>query len=803
MEFLAHRIPETGRHQTLEEHSKTVSLLAKKYGAAIGLSSLAELSGLMHDAGKAKKTFQTYLNTNDTSQRGKINHSTAGAKYLMETPSYETSTTEKLCRQILSLTILSHHSGLIDCLDPDGNDIFTNRIFPSSEIHYTESIQNFLSSSIPEDTIRELFQNAICELDHHRDRIKRTHPLSNKEESEETCFSYGLTVRYLLSSLIDADRYDAYCFAAGLKSEDRDYQLSTLWPELIIRLEQYLANFPCATDIEKLRHRISNDCKEFAAHPPGIYRLCVPTGGGKTLSSLRFALEHANNYHKKRIIYVIPYTTIIDQNALVIRDALQNDDIILEHHSNIIYDEIGGDDATGRTIPELLTERWDCPIILTTTVQLLNTLFLGKARSVRRMHNLADSIIIFDEVQTIPVKCLSMFNTALNYLAEICGTTIVLCTATQPELTVIPHPLRLSPTPDIVSNLPELFQQFKRTQIIDACTPKGYSAEQLADFALAHRNGNPSILIIANTTSAARKIHTALQNRMCSEKLYYLTTKLCPAHRKAILEEIRENLNTNVPMICVTTQLIEAGVDISFSCVIRCIAGLDSVAQAAGRCNRHGEFVCKCVYIVNYANEKLSKLPDIQKGKDICERVLGEFERQPNMFGNDLLSPEAVEIYYRYYFLERQNDMNYMVKKSNTGFSEDTTLYKLLSTNPSGTRAYTRKQSVKPQNLLKQAFASAGDLFEVIEQNTHSVIVPYGYGAEIIRLLETSRDFLELRNLIKSSQQYSVNLFTYEVDNLSNGIYPIGDTGAYALSGDCYSDEYGVTSFSDNEPVIL
>ena len=243
MEFLAHRIPETGRHQTLEEHSKTVSLLAKKYGADIGLSSLAELSGLMHDAGKAKETFQTYLNTNDTSQRGKINHSTAGAKYLMETPSYENSTTEKLCRQILALTILSHHSGLIDCLDPDGNDKFTDRIFPSSEIHYTESIRNFLSTCIPENTIRELFQNAICELDHHRDRIKRTHPLSK----DETIFIYGLTVRYLLSSLIDADRYDAYCFAAGLKSEDRDYQLSTLWPELIIRLEQYLANFPCAS----------------------------------------------------------------------------------------------------------------------------------------------------------------------------------------------------------------------------------------------------------------------------------------------------------------------------------------------------------------------------------------------------------------------------------------------------------------------------------------------------------------------------------------------------------------------------
>lgn len=797
MDCLAHLIPETGRSQTLAEHSKTVSRLVKKYGTDIALPTLGELAGLLHDTGKAKQTFQIYLHDNDRSQKGKINHSTAGAKYLMDTFP-ETNTTEKLCRQILALTILSHHSGLIDCLDPNGNDKFTDRLSPSSEIHYPESIRNFFPACTTENTITVLFQNATRELEQYRNRIKKITPSSN-----EIIFYYGLTTRYLLSSLIDADRYDAYCFAADLKSEDRDYHLSTLWPELIARLEQYLANFPCTTDIEKLRRKISDDCKTFATHPPGIYRLCVPTGGGKTLSSLRFALEHANKYQKKRIIYAISYTTIIDQNAQVIRDALQNDDIILEHHSNIICDEQGGDDTTGRTIPELLTERWDSPIILTTTVQLLNTLFLSKPRSVRRMHNLADSIIIFDEVQTIPVKCLSMFNTALNFLAEICGATILLCTATQPELTRTPHPLRLSPTPDIISNLPVLFQKFKRTQIIDERTLEGYSAEQLADFALDHRLGNPSILIIANTTSAARRIHTALQNKMCPEKLYYLTTKLCPAHRKEKLAEIRKNLDDKIPMICVTTQLIEAGVDVSFSCVIRCIAGLDSIAQAAGRCNRHGESACKCVYVVNLANEKLAKLPDIQKGKDVAERVMGEFERQPDLFGNDLLSPKAVEIYYRYYFWERQSEMDYIVKKSDTGFSDDTTLYELLSQNIPGKRAYVRKQNSFPQNPLRQAFTSAGNLFEVIEHNTQSVIVPYGHGAEIIRALEKSQNIAEIRTLLRSAQQFSVNLFAYEVDKFSNGISPIGDTGAYALSSDCYSDEYGVTPFSDNEPVIV
>ena len=797
MDYLAHLIPETNRSQTLDDHSKTVSQLAKKYGGDIGLATLAELAGLMHDAGKAKQTFQTYLKTNDTSQRGKINHSTAGAKYLIEKSS-QSSTTEKKCCQILALTILSHHSGLIDCLDPEGNDKFTERLHPSTEIHYTESIQNFLSTCTTEKNITKLLEIATQELEQQLHTIKKTN-IPDKEKR----FYYGLTARYLLSCILDADRYDAYCFAAGINTEDKDYHLATLWPELTERLEQYLADYPHITNIQKLRNEISLACKDFASHPSGIYRLCVPTGGGKTLSSLRFALEHAKKYQKKRIIYAIPYTTIIDQNAQVIREALQRDDIILEHHSNIIRDNEGGDDTTGRTISELLTERWDCPIILTTTVQLLNTLFLGKTRSVRRMHNLADSIIIFDEVQTIPIKCLSMFNTALNYLAEICGATIILCTATQPEFTEIPHPLRLAPIPDIISNLPELFKNFKRTNIVNACIPGGYTAEQLADFAFKQRTDNPSILIIANTTATARSLHTALQNRMCPVQLYYLTTKLCPAHRIEKFTRIRDNLKANIPMICVTTQLIEAGVDISFSCVIRCVAGLDSIAQAAGRCNRNGEAASKCVYVVNFANEKLARLPDIQKGKNTAGRVLAEFSKQPDVFGNDLLSPEAVKMYFLYYFWERKSEMDYTVKKSDSGFPEDTTLYELLSANRQGHLAYFHEQNANPPYLLKQAFASAGNLFEVISQNTQSVIVPYKKGAEIIRKLEKSQNIREIQDLINSAQQYSVNLFAYEVDNLNNGINSIGDTGAYALSSTCYCDEYGVTPFSDNEPVIL
>lgn len=324
-----------------------------------------------------------------------------------------------------------------------------------------------------------------------------------------------------MSSVIDADRFDAYCFSAEIKTEDQDYHLQHLWGELSTQLDQYLSTFPHDTEIGKLRREISVTCKNFSKHLSGIYRLCVPTGGGKTLSSLRYALDHARIYDKKRIIFAIPYTTIIDQNAKVIREALGCDDIILEHHSNLIPDEEDSHEMAGRIKSELLTERCDSPIILTTTVQLLNTLLLGKTRSVRRMHNLANSIIILDEVQAIPIKCLGLFNTAMNFLAEFCSTTIILCTATQPELTTVPHPIRLSQPSDMLENLPEVFQKFKRTEIRDVRTPRGYTMEELADFTLEKWQENSSVLVIMNTTRSAKNLYATLKNRLINAELYY------------------------------------------------------------------------------------------------------------------------------------------------------------------------------------------------------------------------------------------------------------------------------------------
>lgn len=256
-------------------------------------------------------------------------------------------------------------------------------------------------------------------------------------------------------------------------------------------------------------------------------------------------------------------------------------------------------------------------------------------------------------------------------------------------------------------------------------------------------------------------------------------------------------------MICVTTQLIEAGVDISFACVIRSLAGIDSIAQAAGRCNRNGEAGCKNVYVINCAEERLTLLPDIQKGKDISARVFDEFSKRPDIFGDDLLSPKSIRMYYSYSFLQRKMEMDYSVKKCDSGFAKDTDLYELLTRNFPGVIAYKNIQGAVPPYQLPQAFSSAGNLFRVIDQNMQGVLVPYGKGKEIIRKLDISPCIAEIVLLMKSAQHYSVNLFKYEVDILSNAIYTIGDTGMYALIDAGYTDEYGVTPFSENELVMI
>ncbi|HKM41744.1 MAG TPA: CRISPR-associated helicase Cas3' [Methanocorpusculum sp.] len=814
--YLAHINHETHRKQTLTEHSKTVSALCKKYGGGIDCPNLAELCGLLHDMGKAKQEFQKYLGIDDPEIRklyhGKINHSTAGAKYIFEKYDKSTDTFERYTAQIIALAICSHHSGLTDCIDLDGQDIFSRRINPEKEIYFEESTREFETACTSRNELETLFRKSVDEVRAFNEKNQSR----NDIKGDEITFTRGMLTRYLLSCVIDSDRFDSFCFEDGLVTKDVPDISRETWKKLENNLDEYLDNKPRIYDIDELRKEISSSCKAFGKKTGGIYRLNVPTGGGKTLSSLRYSLAHAAEWNKERIFYVIPFTTIIDQNAAVIREALREDDLILEHHSNLVYEdpidktEMGNTDFDEGKNYRLLTERWDSPIILTTTVQMLNTLFLDKTSSVRRMHNLANSIIIFDEVQAIPVKCLCMFNAALNFLSEICGTTIILCTATQPKLDMVKPPLRISNPADMVT---VDFEKFRRTNVCDARLPNGYSAPDLAEFVLENLKDNDKILVILNTKTAVKNLYTQLSTKKISDftsrndfSLYYLSTNLCPAHRQKRLEIIRAELEKeNQRMICVSTQLIEAGVDVSFDCVIRSAAGIDSIAQAAGRCNRHGKVQCRDVFIVNSSDEKLSGLKDIDSAKKSAEYVLSNYKKNPAEFTNDILSQKMINLYYQRYFNARENEMGYrittdMITKKKMNIPPGDSLFSLLSINEKSLQAYNTNQKILVRHspyYLCQAFSTAGKLFEVIDQNTTTVIVPYGEGMGIIRDLGTQSSNAEKLRLLKKAQHYSVNIYG-DLEQLLNmgNISPIGDTGAYTLNTTslCYDEEYGVIS---------
>lgn len=822
--YLAHINHETKLEQTLAEHSTTVSDLCKGYGEGIGCPNLAALCGLLHDTGKAKQEFQEYLKINDPEirkrYRGKINHSTAGAKYIFEKYDKSTDNFERFTAQLIALGICSHHGGLIDCIDLEGQDLFFKRINPEKEIYFEESIHNFENDCVSQDELETLFLKAVDEVKTFNEKNRSRLGISG----DEITFTRGMLARYLLSCVIDADRFDSFCFEDNIVTKDTPKIAVEKWEKLAENLDEFLDQKPIIYDIDELRKEISLSCKAFGKKTSGIYRLNVPTGGGKTLSSLRYALAHAAEWNKERIFYVIPFTTIIDQNAKVIREALREDDLILEHHSNLVYEDpldendesITGADE-GRNY-RLLTERWDSPIILTTTVQMLNTLFLGKAGSIRRMHNLANSIIIFDEVQMIPVKCLRMFNTALNFLSEICGTTIILCTATQPKLDKVNPPIRLSAPADMVS---VDFGKFRRTNVCDERLQNGYSAPELAEFVEDKLENNEKILVILNTKTAVKNLYAHLSAKKLTDfttykdlSLYYLSTNLCPAHRRNRLERIKDDLKIkNHRMICVSTQLIEAGVDISFDCVIRSAAGIDSIAQAAGRCNRNGDVQCRDVFIVNSSDEKLSGLKDIDLGKKSAEHVLSDFAKNPAGFDNDILSQKMIDTYYQKYFTSRDGEMGYpitkeMISKKQMDLPLGRSIFELLSVNEKSIQAYNTDQHLQTRQspyYLCQAFSTAGKFFEVIDQNTTTVIVPYDEGSDIIRELGSKASYTEKLRLLKKAQQYSVNLYG-DLEQLltKEDISPIGDTGSYTLntSSISYDEEYGVISSSDAELIF-
>lgn len=821
--FIAHVRSKDRSIQTVEQHLQEVSLLSGIFAEKIGLKKTGELIGLLHDFGKYSKAFQKYIRANTAEilspvfidfdidecsfykkQKGRIDHSTAGAQWIKSKFPDKTNF-KHLCVQLMSLAVVSHHGGLIDCIDVDGKNKYETRLnkadkdthFNDCRASMPDSIRKSADDLINSNLSDEIYPLVISILS------PKSHQFSNKVKE----FHLGLAAKFLFSCLVDADRISSADYEAGRDIHDR-LNTEFSWDLPVSIFESHIKTFNNSAPINQIRKTISDQCFKRSSDKQGIYTLTVPTGGGKTLSSFRYALHHAKKHNLDRIIYIIPYTSIIEQNAGEIRNIFSkvSDEYslwVLEHHSNL-------EPENQSWQSKLFAENWDAPIVFTTMVQFLEACFGGGTRGARRLHQLANSLLIFDEIQTLPIKCVHMFCNLLNFLYLYAGTTAILCTATQPVLDNLTKSekgqLILSTDHEIIGlscNVKKLFTDLERVNLIDLRRKTGWSVEDLTEFIIERFDCSLSCLVIVNTKQWAYNLYKGCVEKIINkDSAFHLSTNQCSAHRKTVFKKIRDRLKNNEPVLCISTQLIEAGVDISFKNVVRFVAGLDSIAQAAGRCNRHAELVDAEglpqkgeVYIVNPDKEPILRLEDIAEGQKATSRILSENKVA------DLLSPECIKQYFKYYFYERADAMAYSL---GYGLS----LLNMLSDNEGNN--YPHKNQYRVQNrmcpLLMQSFSEAGRRFSVFDAPTKSFIAPFNEEAKhIISELCLESESESFKQNLKDAQKFSVNVFPNVWKKLlENGaIHEIRRLGVYYLDECYYSAEFGLTGSGTGQSDLL
>lgn len=781
--------------QTLKVHSYDTAQLCAEACRVIHLEYLGYLTGLLHDLGKAHHIVQEYLRGEWSGD--KLNHSSAGARFIWERfGKNEPRQYYRLAAQLAAVAILCHHGVRCDMYSPDdGSQPWLDKMYSANaDPLYQESCEQFFAHCISEDELVPLMDKAAKEVEVLCEKLKSlaTDARSkDKHGSNRVSFQFmlGLVQRFLFGALVDADWSDTARFESGEPPASSDIPS---WSKLRENVENHLQGLSVRYSIDTLRREISEQCKlagQIAS--PGIYRLYVPTGGGKTFSGLRYCVHAAEQIHAERIFYFAPYRSIIGQNTAHFRAALGGDSYVLEHHSDVTFDE----DKYESLLP--YTQRWKgVPFISTTIVQFLNTLFSSPRRNVRRFPALANSVLLFDEVQALPTCHTYLFNLAINLLAHAMGCVVILCTATQPALEQLAYPVLFSEPKDIVPDYEERFRQFKRTKIVPIFS--SFSSAEFASFAKGRLQENRAILLIFNTRAVVEKVYDLLREQVGDDvHLFCLTTHLCPQHRKDIIHQIEQQLdpNSSQKLICVSTQLIEAGVDLSFDCVIRSLASLPSVAQAAGRCNRHGGTDYRLVYVIPCSEEHLEHLADLDEGRRTTERLLQKIsagsDKIPSDF--DLLSPAVIQAYYQSFY-EESYQKNSMLAPISSG----QTLLDLFSENNAGTRAYCDVHRLGKTKFsmtqLLPAFGTAEANFHALDENTVSVVVPYSDAGQklISQLLSSPKPSAKL---LREMQHYTVGLYQNEVNFFKDvrALMTSSSDFVYILQEGYYDPVKGVT----------
>ncbi len=778
--FPAHiREDASGQHiiQSVSEHLVNTAKWSSKLAESIGLEATMRVLGLVHDIGKYTPEFMQYITkaaNHEKVIRGSVNHTFSGVQFLLK--HFHASGVldfNSVAAEMMAYACGAHH-GLFDCTNENGENGFDRRLLDHS-IREADCEKAFFSYCITQTDFIQLYELAKSELI----GILNTFRMFGK--TKETCqFMTGMLTRLLCSFLIEGDRRDTAEFMNGACFSD---PLSEgQWRDVRDRVEKEICSMNAGTAETPINHSrsvISAQCAKAAELSPGIYRLNVPTGAGKTLSSLRYALNHVVAYQKERIIITTPLLSILEQNADVIRQYIRDDNIVLEHHSNVVREDESDDVAENH---ELLMETWSAPIIITTLVQLLNTMFDGKTSSIRRFHSLCNSVIVIDEVQTVPRKMLSMFNSAISFLSKYCNTTFVLCSATQPALEHAERPA-LMKIQDLIPRDEALWKPFHRTELVfDGSIPLA----EIVPLAAGLLSESSSVLVVCNRKDEAAELvmFTIKMEITC----FHLSASMCPAHRRKVLNEMKQMLRLGEKFICYSTQVIEAGVDISFGSVIRLCAGMDSVVQAAGRCNRNGESDTPSkVHLVLCSDEKLGKLKEIQEGKNATLSLIASFMQNPEKYQNDLASDSAILSYYqRLYHSINIGAQDY--------YTDHGSLYSLLSGNENSTAL---NNEVNKRYYLNQAFKTAGELFEVFDDQSETILVPWEDGAELIAGLTEAcekLDDLQISTFLKKAKAYSVSVYQYQLQKLKEHglIISLLDGAVQIASPSCYSDLLGL-----------
>ena len=743
----------------LEAHLRQVAQDAKRFADKFGAGETAQWVGLHHDFGKYLEAFQTYLHEADAAKRAKDagkkgvetpkrgpNHSSAGALAAYLSLFLKRQDSERW--KEFALPIAAHHSGLEE---------------PGT-----------LASNLTE--LKKAKQSELAQV--FRDAKKANLPTTPPVEAlilPENSYHREMRIRMLLSALVDADRLDTQKHFDPDAYEARKGQLTVqeLWAYFQAKQRAFTSG-ASESGVNRVRREVYRSCVEHGQKPQGVFRLTVPTGGGKTRSGLAFALSHAVKHNLDRVIVAIPYTSIIEQTAQVYRDIF-GEGVVLEHHS-----QVQAPDGDGQNLESvrsrLATENWDAPLVVTTNVQLFESLFSSRASRVRKLHNIARSVIVLDEAQTLPPGIVKPTLNALRTLVEEYGVTVVLSTATQPTFDDTPYLEELNGF-DIQEIVPRYREHFG---LLERVTyhhhPDSLTWHDLADIV----RREPRILVVLNT----RKDALALLDALGDPDAFHLSTLLCGAHRKKVLDEVKAKLSAKERAVrLVSTQVIEAGVDLDFPIVYRAVAPLDRIIQAAGRCNREGKLSkngepAKGTVVIFEAAEGTAPRGDYAKGIQEAQTILSR--RNPN----DLHKPDIHREYFQSFFsvvdLDSVNDPQQSERK---------------------------KKQVAIQPLRRGLnYPETSRLYRLIEDDTVPVIVPYqenGVDEWKVRL----EAWQERPNRLswQRLQPYIVNIYKWEKDKLEAALVSLSDD-LYMWNDDLigYDEQRGLKAvLSDPSDLVL